>query len=315
MTDTVSPGDVVRLEGLDLPSGARFHYIHNGEMRLRVMTAPANRQDARGSVIFSPGRTEFIEKYFEFAEDLIARGFAVLILDPRGQGLSERILDDPIKSHIDNFEHYSDDLALAVNVFKEDLPKPHIVIGHSMGGLVALQTILTGRLNPAACVLSAPMLAVHDLATPIMPHVLKLLSWFGMSKSNLPFQNQRSGLPVSFKINKLTSDPNRYQLWATYFENHKKLRVGPPTYGWICAAMKAMKFVNENARHLKIPTLMVAAGADPIVIPASVEEFANKAGADYLNIPGALHEIILERDVYRDQFWEGFDAFLEKNAL
>jgi len=315
MTDTISPGEVIRLEGLDLPPGARFHYFHNGEIRLRAMTAPADRAEARGSIIFSPGRSEFIEKYFEFTEDLIKRGFAVLIVDPRGQGLSGRLLDDPIKSHIDDFEEYSDDLALAAKLFKDDLPKPHIVMGHSMGGLIALQTVLTGRLNPAALVLSAPMLAAHDLSTPILPHVLKLLSWAGLSKSNLPFQNQRSGLPVSFKINKLTSDPNRYQLWATYFENHKRLRVGAPTYGWVCAAMRAMKSVNESAKHLKIPTFMVGAGADPIVIPASVEDFAENAGADYINIPGALHEIILEQDKYRDQFWAGFDAFLEKYAL
>lgn len=315
MTNDMTPGDVIRLEGLALPPGARFHYIHNQEIRLRVMVAPANRKEARGSVIFSPGRTEFIEKYFEFTEDLIKRGFAVLILDPRGQGLSERLLDDPLKSYVESFDDYRDDFALAINVFKNDLPRPHIVAGHSMGGVIALQAVLSGRLNPAACVLSAPMLAVHDLETPIMPKVLKLLSWMGMSKLNLPFQNQRTGLPVSFKINKLTSDPNRYQLWATYFENHKRLRLGPPTYGWICAAMKAMKFVNENARHLKIPTLMVAAGADPIVVPASIEKFALEAGADYLNIPGSLHEILIEQDKYRDQFWAGLDAFLEKNAL
>ena len=315
MTKDITPGDVIRLEGLDLPPGARFHYIHNGEIRLRAMLVPANRAEPRGSILFSPGRTEFIEKYFEFVDDLIQRGFAVLILDPRGQGLSERLLDDPVKSYVDSFDSYCDDFALAANVFKNDLPRPHIVAGHSMGGVIALQTILSGRLNPAACVLSAPMLAVHDLETPIMPSVLRLLSWMGLSKFNLPFQSQRTGLPVSFKINKLTSDPNRYQLWATYFENHKRLRVGPPTYGWICAAMKAMKFVKENARHLKIPTLLVAAGADPIVVPASIEKFADEAGADYVNIAGALHEILLEQDKYRDQFFTSLDTFLEKNAL
>ena len=60
---------------------------------------------------------------------------------------------------------------------------------------------------------------------------------------------------------------------------------------------------------------MVAAGADPIVVPASIEKFASEAAADYLNIAGSLHEILIEQDKYRDQFWAGFDAFLEKNAL
>ena len=315
MTANITPGDVVRLEGLDLPSGAHFHFIEHDKLHLRVMLAPSGRAAARGSVIFQPGRTEFIEKYFEVAEDLIQRGFAVIIIDPRGQGLSSRLLDDPMKSYVTQFEGYCDDLAFVVDAFKSDLPRPHIVMGHSMGGTIGLQTILTGRLNPAACVFTAPMLELHDLDTPMMSAAVRFLSWAGMKYKNLPFQSGRSGTPVPFRANKLTSDPNRYQLWATYFENHKRLRVGAPTFGWISASLRAMKFVNDNAQHLKIPALIIGCGADPIVKPASNEDFAKLAGVDYVNIPGALHEILLERDEYRDQFWAAFDNFLEKNAL
>lgn len=315
MQNEITPGEVIRLEGLDLPPGARFHYIKNGNVRLRVMTAPSGQADARGSVIFQPGRTEFIEKYFETAENLIARGFAVLILDPRGQGLSDRLLDDPMKSYVGKFEDYCDDLAFVTQAFKNDLPRPHIVMGHSMGGTIGLQAILTGRMNPAACVFTAPMLELQDLDTPVMGMFVRCIAWAGLGQNNLPFQAQRSGLPVPFRSNKLTSDPNRYQLWATYFENHKRLRVGAPTFGWISAGLKAMKFVKENARHLNIPTLIAACGADPIVKPVSNHDFAKASGADFLNVPGALHEIFLERDEYRDQFWAAFDNFLEKNAL
>ncbi len=315
MTDKITPGEVIRLEGLDLPPGARFHYIQHDKIRLRVMVAPSVRAEARGSIIFQPGRTEFIEKFFETAEDLLKRGFAVLIVDPRGQGLSDRVLDDPMKSYVKKFEGYCDDLAFVTEAFKNDLPRPHIVMGHSMGGTIGLQTILTGRLNPAACVFTAPMLELHDLDTPFMSAAIRFLSWAGMKYRNLPFQSQRSARPVPFRSNKLTSDPNRYQLWATYFENHQRLRVGPPTFGWISASLKAMKFVNDNAQHLNIPAMIVACGADPIVKPSSNEDFAKKAGAQLLNVPGALHEIFLERDEYRDQFWTAFDTFLESNAL
>ncbi len=315
MGNTITPGDVVRLEGLDLPPGAHFHYIQNGNVRLRVMLVPASRADARGSIIFQPGRTEFIEKYFETANDFAKRGFTVLIIDPRGQGLSTRLLDDPMKSYIGNFEEYCDDLAFAVQVFKNDLPRPHIVAGHSMGGTIGLQTVLTGRLNPAACLFTAPMLELQDLDTAIMRGFVAGATWVGFAERNLPFQAQRSGRPVPFRTNKLTSDPNRYQLWATYFENHARLRVGAPTFGWLHAALKSMKFVNENAQHLNIPTLIIACGGDPIVKPASNHAFASAAGADFFNVPGALHEIFLERDEYRDQFWKVFDQFLQKNAL
>src|SRR5215470_9875549 len=64
----------------------------------------------KGTVCIFPGRTEFIEKYFETVRDLRARGFAVATLDWRGQGLSERPLADPYKGHVDDFSRYDIDL-------------------------------------------------------------------------------------------------------------------------------------------------------------------------------------------------------------
>ena len=314
MISDIEPGEVVRLEGLDIPDGARFYYVKNGDVRLRAMVATPSKEHLRGSILFHPGRTEFIEKFFETIDDLLSRGFAVLVYDPRGQGLSTRLLDDPLKSYVESFEDYCDDFQFISNVFKDDLPKPHIVMGHSMGGLVGLQSILSGRLNPAAGVFTAPMLELQDMDAGLR-FLVNLLSWAGFRKTPLPFQAQRSGTPVAFRENKLTSDPHRYQLWATYFENHKRLRTGPPTFGWIAEALKSMKFVNENAEHLKIPGLIVACGGDPIVTPASNEAFARRAGIDFINIPGALHEALLEKDEYREQFWAAFDVFLEKYGL
>ncbi len=315
MSYKITPGDVVRLEGVDVPLGASFHYLQNKNIKLRVMTAPAGRVNARGSIIFQPGRTEFIEKYFETADDFIKRGFAVIIIDPRGQGLSTRLLNDPMKSYVDDFEDYCDDLACVVQAFQNDLPRPHVLMGHSMGGTIGLQSVLTGRLNPAACVFTAPMLGFQDIDTSFMSKAVRFFSWVGFSHHNLPFQAQRNGQPVPFRTNKLTSDPNRYQLWATYFENHQRMRVGAPTFGWISAAIRAMKFVNDNAQHLNIPTLVVACGADSIVTPQSNQKFAQDAQADFMNVAGAFHEVLLERDEFRDQFWAGFDSFLKKNAI
>ena len=54
---------------------------------------------ARASVVLFGGRGEFIEKYAtEVVGELLARGFAVLSMDWRGQGLSSRMLADPAKA-------------------------------------------------------------------------------------------------------------------------------------------------------------------------------------------------------------------------
>lgn len=293
----------------------KTYYVQNGDVRLRVMFASAATDNPRGSIIFSPGRTEFIEKYFETTADLISRGFNVLMVDPRGQGLSDRLLPDRLKSYIGDFQDYADDLAFAAEEFAPLLPRPHIAIGHSMGGTIVLHSIISGALNPDAVICSAPMLGLFDLETPLLRGVIVALARLGLDKRNLPFQRQRSGLPIPFQGNKLTSDKDRYRIWASFFQTTPRLRVGQPTYGWIRASLASMAYVNRNADKLGIPGLMLAAGADPIVDPASVERFAEKSGCDFEVVPGALHELFLERDVYRNSFFDHIDAFLERQKL
>ncbi len=55
-------------------------------------------------------RHEFIEKYFEVVGELRRRGFAVAVLDWRGQGGSSRLTRNPLKGHVRNFADYEEDL-------------------------------------------------------------------------------------------------------------------------------------------------------------------------------------------------------------
>lgn len=311
--------EIVQPGGRPIPAALeprlKTYFIENDGVRLRVMLATAVTDNPRGSIIFSPGRTEFIEKYFETTADLIQKGFNVLMVDPRGQGLSDRMLEDRLKSYIENFQIYADDLAYAAEEFGPLLPRPHIAMGHSMGGTIVLQSILSGALNPDAVICSAPMLGLFDLETPVMRAAIVTLARLGLDKRNLPFQRQRAGLPIPFAGNKLTSDKDRYRLWASFFQSVPRLRVGQPTYGWIRAALAAMAYVNRNASNLKIPGLMLGAGADPIVDPASVERFAKNAGCEYVVVPGALHELFLERDVFRDDAFAKIDEFLAAEKI
>lgn len=311
--------DVITPDGRPLPpeleKRAQFFIVPRDGINLRVMHAAAASDHPRGSIIFYPGRTEFIEKYFESVVDFIKRGFNVLVMDPRGQGLSDRLIDNPLRSFVGSFQDYADDLAFITDELAPMLPKPHIYMGHSMGGCVVLQAVVSGVATPSAIVCSAPMLGLYDLATPIMPRVVRVLSAFGMAEKDLPFQKGRNGLPVPFKDNKLTSDKARYDYWATYFRTEPRLRLGPPTYGWITEGLRAMRFVNKNADKVKIPTLIIAAGGDPIVDPSSNRDFAHAAGAEFLAIPDALHELFLERDELRDQLYSAFDNFMEKHGL
>src|ERR1700741_4259123 len=65
----------------------------------------------KGTVCLFPGRAEFIEKYFETVRDLRARGFAVAMIDWRGQGGSHRLLSNPRKGYVRRYADYDIDLA------------------------------------------------------------------------------------------------------------------------------------------------------------------------------------------------------------
>jgi lysophospholipase len=122
--------------------------------------------DARGSVVVSPGRSEPIEKYFEVVQDLLDRGFVVLVHDWRGQGLSHRALPDRLKGHAAGFKEFLGDYQALLAAFETRLPKPWIALGHSMGGCLTMLALATGESRFAAAVLSAPMLGLNTGGKP-----------------------------------------------------------------------------------------------------------------------------------------------------
>ena len=155
----MSSESFVEIEGNPPPLGAEIKWLDGAEgRRLRMCVAPGvGGKEARGTVIVCPGRTEFIEKYFEVGRELQALGFAVLILDWPGQGLSSRLLPDSMKGHIDTFETFMNALRKALDELSDTLPRPHVSLAHSMGGAIALAAITQKLVEVDAAAFSAPM--------------------------------------------------------------------------------------------------------------------------------------------------------------
>jgi pimeloyl-ACP methyl ester carboxylesterase len=63
--------------------------------------------------------------------------------------------------------------------------------------------------------------------------------------------------------------------------------------------------------EIRTPTLVVAAGADPVCATPTIERFAARLKAGHaIVLPGSRHEILMERDAIREEFWAAFDAFI-----
>ena len=104
--------DLVATPRNPIPPGARVYALNavdNVSLRMARFSPPGA---PRATVALFQGRAEFIEKYFETIDDLLARGFEVVTLDWRGQGGSERELANPRKGHVDDFAQYQRDLSV-----------------------------------------------------------------------------------------------------------------------------------------------------------------------------------------------------------
>ena len=113
------------------------------ELRFARWAPPAGR---KGTVCVFAGRGETIEKYFETVRDLRNRGFAVAVIDWRGQGLSDRALSDRYKGYVGTFSQFDTDLETFMrDVVLPDCPPPIFALAHSMGATILLRAIARGQ--------------------------------------------------------------------------------------------------------------------------------------------------------------------------
>ena len=274
---------------------------------------------SRGTVTIAPGRAEFVEKYFETIADLLARNLSVVAFDWRGQGLSTRELKNPLKGHVDDFSLYERDLdAIREQVLEPFCPKPWFGLGHSMGGSILVALAHEGRCPFERLVLSAPMIALAGLRLRAGAKFLcEALDIIGFGAAFVPGGRRRPYILQPFERNVLTSDRMRYERCAAIAAAERQIAVGDPTIGWVNAAFRLMTQFSdvEYPRRVLTPTLMIAAGDDRVVDTRASERFGGRLKAgNIIVIPHCQHEILLERDIFRSQFWAAFDAFIPGSA-
>jgi lysophospholipase len=312
------PAPLYAAEGSPVPPNAAAEWVAGvGGKKLRAaLFTPGG--PPRGSVILSGGRTEPIEKYFETAGELTARGFVVLCHDWRGQGLSERLLNERMKGHAVRFRDFVEDMAALSAAFEARLPKPWLAVGHSMGGCLTALVLAMGEQRVAGAVLSAPMFGIRMAGIPesVARWLAFLTVGLGLAGA-LPPGSHLNAEPAAFDDNILTHDPDRYARNVAMTHAHPDLSLGPPTFGWLKFAFAAMDELHHGNRvpMVQTPVVVIAAGDDHIAdnhaIRAVTERFPN---GRYVESDGAYHEILQETDDHRAVFWREFDALAERLA-
>lgn len=294
-----------------LPPGAEcLTLTTRDKVRLRAMRSlPA---DPRGTVILLGGRGDFIERYFETTQELMARGFAVATLDMRGQGGSQRIAADPYRDVTRSFREFDEDLrTLMEDAVLPACPPPYYGLGHSTGGHVLLRN-LRGRSWFSRAVLVSPLIGIDYGAWPgPVVSLLVMGSWLsGQGRLFLPGVRKRPFSRADFPGNPLTSDHRRWTRDCATLEAVPQLGLGGPTFAWLRAARRSINHISRMGQP-SAPVLIVAAGADRIVSNCAIRQAAARTpGIALTMIPGSAHEILTERDEIRCQFFAAFDSFI-----
>jgi lysophospholipase len=300
------------------PGGEAAWYAGAGGAKLRAaMFTPQGRGRARGSIVLSGGRTECIEKYYEFIGECLDRGFVVLAHDWRGQGLSRRDLADPLRGHAKGFKPYLEDFRLLLDAYAERLPKPWVAMGHSMGGCLTLLAMAQGEDRFAGAIFSAPMLGIRTPFPMVVSRALTGLniaagrgSAYTLGGPGKPYDN-------AFEGNVLTHDPVRHARAWSLVAAEPKLALGAPTWGWIDFTLRATAYLArpDTLRGVTVPVVIVSAEEDQLIDPAAQAAAARHLPQGKLiTVPGAYHEILMETDPMRNIFLRAFDALTGRVA-
>jgi alpha-beta hydrolase superfamily lysophospholipase len=267
-------------------------------LALHVQAWPAPAA-AHGTVLIVHGLGEHIGRYAHVAARLNAKGWNVVGYDHRGHGRS-----GGAKGCLNADDDLLRDLALVVDAARAQFPGTLVLLGHSMGGLVAARFVAEGLApQPAtrhravdALVLSSPAL------DPGMNAVQKLmLSVAGPLAPNLAVNN---GLKPEWI--------SRDAAVVAAYKNDPRVhdRIAPRLARFI---VDGGRFVLDHAAQWKLPTLLLYAGSDRCVAPAGSAAFAAKAPPSVVSTQAfapLFHEIFNEPE--QDEVFAALERWLAR---
>jgi lysophospholipase len=287
-------------------------------VRIRIGLWPAAQTATpAGTVLLFPGRTEYIEKYGLIAAELAERGFATLSIDWRGQGLSDRADQDRLLGHVGHFSEYQLDVAAMMALAEElDLPRPFVLVGHSMGGCIGLRSLHEGLDVKGAC-FSAPMwgITIASALRPIAWGVSWALHQTPWKLMLTPGTARKTYVDIQpFEDNMLTTDPEMYALMQLQASARPELTLGGPTAGWLYAALR------ETTELMKLPapgtqTVTFLGTQERIVEADPIHDLMGRWRDGRLNVMhGCEHEVLMEAEPIRAQVYDAIHLLAHTNG-
>ncbi len=245
---------------------------------------------AHGSAVLSHGIFEHSGRYHHVAERFTRRGYRTWALDHHGHGQS----DGP-RGQIRHPNHFIDDLRRVIELATQETGHKPILLGHSMGGAIAALYAVRHQETLRALVLSSPALRTH--ASPV---VITLGRWVSAITPDLT-------LPAG-----LSQPATHNAAWEAWKERDP-LKHDRLTFRLARFIVDAGEEARAKASSLRIPVLMLVAGADTYVDKRGAHEFFARLPAglgEFHEYDAFYHEVLNESE--REQPLSDLTNWLEK---
>lgn len=275
------------------------------------------KRNQKTALIVLPGRTEPTMKYAEVIYDLKNLPVDFFLWDPRGQGASEKLLKDPQKGYVENWEDYITDFHKFYQRELKDYDRV-LVLAHSMGAGISLRYSQTYPNNIHGLVLSAPMMeiktnGVPEFAAQFLMGAYKLI---GKKKEYVPGAGPLLA-PQTFEENRVTHSLPRFKM-AKYIDTlHPNFFMGGATKNWLFEAIQMTKKIKKKKERKKIehiPLLIFQAGKDEYSKAKRHTKFCeNLPLCQLVRFELAKHEMFQETDSIRNIVMEKSMRFIEEN--
>lgn len=238
-------------------------------------------EQPKAVIVMIHGAMEHHGRYGWLIEMFRGIGFHCIMGDLPGQGLAATARGSK-KGHINSFNEYIYEVKTWIHeAYKYDLPV--FVLGHSMGGLVAIRLLQEEDMKVAGVILSSPCLGLVQKPNKALDAVSYGLNY----------------ISPQVKVNSTISLDN-----VTRNEEVKKLDANDSLYvtkvsiRWYRELVRSIQIAFEKASELQdVPILVMQAGGDLVVDKNQVKEWFNLTNFKekwYKEFPGLYHEIFNE---------------------
>lgn len=246
----IQPGDVVYETAWSGSSSSARRMTHSW----RAVDSPRI-----GTLAIVHGLGEHAGRYGDLASHFVNSGFDVLSFDLQGHGQ-----DPAARGVIDGYESLLDDVGSLLERSRNHLPGlPCFLLGHSMGGNLAINYVLQRSPLPDAVIASSPMFRTPKEPTGLWNAVARIASRLAPNLC----------IPTGIPTHWLTDNTSEQELVDRDPLYHRRvsLRLG-------AALIDSGRWAIANSSRLAVPTLITHGSLDRVTMPEASIEFSRSAG-------------------------------------